>query len=228
MKAVLKKSACKMLDASISRKFSRITLVPRPTGIYIKAHNAARTVAVEHYMDRMLMHSYSGDGDIVCMPRIRFSVPGAEQLAMHVTGAVLEMVWKGTGISLKRNVYLLEEEETHPACTVEMPRFTFDYDVIYSLIHEGGDDLEISIGEKDGWMRRLHSEGDLLCVSKSMHSSTPCTAIIEKKDLENYIPHSPFYNTISISVHRNGIVVFSFEEAGTVTSIYIASDVLFL
>lgn len=226
MEVVLEKSACRAVDAGISRRFEKITVIPRPAGIYMQANNAGRTVAVEHYIDRVLMRSYSGSSKAFSVPRVKFSLASAERVKAKVAGAVLKMVWTGSGISLKKKVYLLEAEETHPICTVAAFCFTIPCDALYSILQEAGEDLEIIIGGGRGCVRRAQARGVSLSVSIRIKEDTPCTAIIDKKHLK-YIPHSTVYSTASIGVHEKGIVVMSFAAAGVTTSLYIAAEVLF-
>ncbi|KAI5185215.1 hypothetical protein NEHOM01_0673 [Nematocida homosporus] len=226
MEILLEKSAYQSVDAGMSAKFTRLTFVARPNGFCIRASDAARSVLVEHYIDRMFTRQYT-PGRPFSIPYLRVGLPGTDRVHLRVQGSVLVAQWSGKGLLLERHIYLLENEAPSMDESLAPPSlFTIGLSVFQRLIKMTDSDLEVNVGKEEVVLQGVSSTGLSIVGKVPSTSRVAGTFILPKVHLEK-VPKYLGYISVSMGADERGVVVMSLEMVGVVTTITVACAVVF-
>jgi len=227
MDILLDRRGCAVFDSGVSSRFEQIVIVPKEAGVYVQGMDKSKTVAVDHFVDRMVFLSYSctAKDRAICVPNMRMSMKTADTLRVFTSGAVLKMVWTSEEVVLEKSVYVLDGGWS----LVKYPPFSVTFTLSSALfsmaarLSEGP--LAFSVLRK-----KVEIKGVLGGrVSMRMAAPIPRNAYLCRFSLSRYqierVSISPVHTSVSVSVHSSGLAVLFLEVLGANTTVTISSEV---
>ncbi|KAI5188852.1 hypothetical protein NEMIN01_0220 [Nematocida minor] len=225
MHIVLDRKACVAIDKGISGKFEQISVRVKDSGLYIQAVDKSRSMVVDHYIDTMLLESCSGESEGITIPYTKFLLAGMDRLSFSKTGSLLKLVWTGSGILLEKNVYILDFVWSEIEYSLGSVLFSLQYTALSLIRRVCGNELEICVEKTKVEIRALSENHIVLTSSLEAPVACKCSFTLLKYHLDRLPKYT--YTAATFNIDKQGLVILSLEALGVITTITIATEVLF-
>ncbi|KAH9386411.1 uncharacterized protein NEMAJ01_1307 [Nematocida major] len=224
MKIILDRKACAAIDKGVAGKFEHLSMALKESGMYVQAVDKSKSIVVDHYIDKVLLESYT-EGEGVTVPHVKFLLNGMDRLYISRVGALLKLLWTGEGVTLEKNLYTLDFEWTEVEYSLGSVVFPLPYTGLALIRKVCGGELEMHVRESAVEIRALSEN----CVTLTAALDTPvgeaCMFTLLKYHLDRLPKYA--YTTATFSVYRQGLVALSLEALGVITTVTIATEVVF-
>lgn len=225
MNITLDRKACAALDKGIGGKFEQISIILKESGMYVQAVDKSRSIVIDHYVDKMLLESYSEEKEGTTIPYTKFLLNGMERLTIGKKGRLLKLLWMGEGVLLEKNIYTLDFEWTEVEYSLSSVVFPLPYTGLSLIRRVCGNELEIRVEEREVEIRALSENNIILSSKLDTPVSAPCSFTFVKYHLDRLPKYA--YSAATFNIDRQGLVVLSLEALGIITTITIATEVIF-
>ncbi|OAG30541.1 hypothetical protein NEIG_00053 [Nematocida sp. ERTm5] len=221
----LDRKTCTAIDKGIAGKFEQISIVLKESGLYIQAVDKSKSIVVDHYIDRMLLDPYTAESEGTTIPYTKFLLKGMERLTIARKGELLKMTWAGEGIFLEKHLYTLDFEWTEVEYGLGTAMFPLPYSGLSLIRRVCSNELEVSVDQTEVSIRGISENNIVLSTKLDTPVSSSCSFTLLKYHLDR-LPKCA-YISASFNIDRQGLVVLSLEALGIITTVTIATEVLF-
>ncbi|EHY65292.1 hypothetical protein NEAUS04_0495 [Nematocida ausubeli] len=222
----LDRKTCSMIDKGIAGKFEQMSIMLKDSGLYVQAVDKPKSMVIDHYVDRILLEPYVVEEVVgTTIPYTKFLLNGMERLAILRKGSLLKMTWSGEGVFLEKHLYTLDFEWVEVEYNLGTVMFSLPYTGLSLIRRIGGNELEVHVSENKMEIRAISENNVILYTNLDTPVSAACSFTLLKYHLDR-LPKCA-YSSAAFNIDKQGLVILSLEALGVITTVTIATEVLF-